>query len=73
MYILLENDFDQLTMTHFDDISAATEAYDRIRKTSNKTDYHIVLLKIETGTPFGFGPTGDVFGAKVLFQYQINC
>lgn len=74
MYILFENDFDQTTMTQFNDISSATEAYDRARKTLVAADYYfITLLKISSGVPFGFGPTGDVFGAEVIFEYLITC
>ena len=74
MYILISFSEDGDSYNFFTDLDEASDAFSdaQYEATLGDSDSKVALLKIQPGVEFGFGQYGDVYGAEVIMERDIE-
>jgi hypothetical protein len=74
MYILISFSEDGDSYNFFTDLDEASAAFSdaQYEATFGDSDSKVVLLKIQPGVEFGFGQYGEVYGAEVIMERDIE-
>jgi hypothetical protein len=67
MYVVYELTPDGDSITLFNDLSEAKDAFDETAASSHSD--HVVLAEVTASKSFGFGAMGDFFGGSVIFEH----
>ncbi len=75
LFLLLASfDGDQYQFFNEEDLEKATEAFNTGKEQSGSIGMwnSVTLMKVEPGTFFGTGSRGDLFGAEILLEYNVD-